>query len=127
MKSLKILVLFISLSFVTNTIAQTVYVTKTGEKYHLEHCHYLKYSKREIKLKSAIDAGYGRCSVCKPSSKNSASNKSNSISPSKSSRKIHSTSVKKTSSTSTQCMGTTKSGNRCKRKTKSASGRCYQH
>ncbi len=29
--------------------------------------------------------------------------------------------------TSTQCTGTTKSGNRCKRMTNSSSGRCWQH
>lgn len=32
-----------------------------------------------------------------------------------------------TSSTSTQCMGTTKSGRRCSRMTTNASGRCWQH
>lgn len=31
------------------------------------------------------------------------------------------------SSTSTQCTGTTKSGNRCKRMTTSSNGRCWQH
>lgn len=31
------------------------------------------------------------------------------------------------SSTAVQCSGTTKAGNRCKRKTKSPNGRCYQH
>jgi len=33
----------------------------------------------------------------------------------------------KSSSTSVQCSGTTKAGNRCKRMTTSSSGRCYQH
>jgi hypothetical protein len=30
-------------------------------------------------------------------------------------------------STAVQCSGTTKKGERCKRMTKNASGRCYQH
>ena len=33
----------------------------------------------------------------------------------------------KSSSSSVQCSGTTKSGNRCKRRTTNSSGRCYQH
>jgi endonuclease G, mitochondrial len=41
--------------------------------------------------------------------------------------KIYSNEPTKTSSTSVQCSGTTKSGNRCKRMTTSSSGRCYQH
>ncbi len=41
--------------------------------------------------------------------------------------KVYSNEPTKTSSTSVQCSGTTKSGNRCKRMTTSSSGRCYQH
>ena len=127
MKSLKLLILFISFCFVSNTVAQRVYTTKTGEKYHKSNCRYLKYSKKERKLEDAISLGYESCMVCKASLENPSNNKSNSISPSKSSRKMHSVSVKKTSLTSRQCAGKTKSGNRCKRKTKSSNGRCYQH
>ena len=39
----------------------------------------------------------------------------------------HSNESIKSSSTSVQCSGTTKSGNRCKRMTTNSSGRCYQH
>lgn len=42
-----------------------VYVTKTGEKYHVDGCRYLKKSKIEKSLDDAIDAGYEPCSVCK--------------------------------------------------------------
>lgn len=35
--------------------------------------------------------------------------------------------IKKSSTTSVQCSGITKSGNRCKRMTTSSSGKCYQH
>jgi len=41
--------------------------------------------------------------------------------------KTHSTEPVKSSSTSVQYSGTTKSGSRCKRMTTSSSGRCYQH
>jgi len=44
----------------------TVYITKTGEKYHTGSCRYLSKSKIPITLKDAKARGYGPCSVCKP-------------------------------------------------------------
>ena len=44
----------------------TVYVTKTGEKYHRDGCRYLSQSKIQISLKDAKARGYDPCSVCKP-------------------------------------------------------------
>ena len=70
MKSLRILLFFISIAFISNIDAQTVYTTKTGEKYHKGSCKYLKYSKKEITLKKAKSLGYTSCSVCKPTAKN---------------------------------------------------------
>ncbi len=43
----------------------TVYVTKTGEKYHKEGCNYLK-SKIAISLSDAKELGYDACSRCNP-------------------------------------------------------------
>lgn len=45
---------------------ETVYVTKTGEKYHRSGCGYLRQSKRAIELTEAKAAGYTPCSRCKP-------------------------------------------------------------
>lgn len=45
----------------------TVYVTDSGEKYHRANCKYLSNSKNAIDLEDAKNRGYGRCSVCKPS------------------------------------------------------------
>lgn len=45
---------------------QTVYVTKTGDKYHSGNCQYLRKSKIPIKKSQAISQGYGRCSKCRP-------------------------------------------------------------
>jgi hypothetical protein len=42
-----------------------VYVTKTGSKYHLDGCSYLR-SKISISKKDAIKNGYTACSRCKP-------------------------------------------------------------
>ncbi len=93
--------------------AQTVYITKTGQKYHATDCRYLSHSKISIELKEAIQNGYDACSVCNPprSAQSSAQ-------PLKSEAK---------KSTSVQCAALTKAGMRCKRMTKSSNGYCWQH
>jgi hypothetical protein len=45
---------------------QTVYITRTGDKYHRDGCRYLSRSKIPVSLKEAVGRGYGPCSVCKP-------------------------------------------------------------
>ena len=42
----------------------TVYVTKTGKKYHFEYCEYLKGGKIPISLGEAKKKGYSPCSKC---------------------------------------------------------------
>lgn len=44
----------------------TVYVTRTGKKYHRDGCRYLAKSKIPMSLSDAKAAGYGPCSVCDP-------------------------------------------------------------
>jgi len=46
--------------------SMTVYITKTGEKYHRDGCQYLAKSKIAISLDDAKARGYGPCSKCKP-------------------------------------------------------------
>ncbi|WP_422104648.1 hypothetical protein [Winogradskyella sp.] len=123
MKAFKTLVLFVTFAISYGVSAQTVYTTKTGEKYHKSNCHYLKYSKKAIKLDKAKALGYTACKVCKPTASNTKET-SNSLT-SKKKTKDKSVTTKKV--TATQCTGETKSGKRCKRKTKNANGRCYQH
>jgi competence protein ComEC len=45
---------------------QTVYITKTGKKYHRANCRYLSRSKIPTSLKDARASGYTACSVCRP-------------------------------------------------------------
>lgn len=45
--------------------SETVYVTKTGKKYHSANCSYLKSSSLSMTLDDAIDAGYTPCSRCR--------------------------------------------------------------
>jgi len=44
----------------------TVYITRTGEKYHRANCRYLSKSKIPISLAEAKRRGYTPCKVCKP-------------------------------------------------------------
>ena len=44
----------------------TVYVTKTGKKYHNESCSHLRISKRAILLSDAVVQEYTPCSRCSP-------------------------------------------------------------
>lgn len=44
---------------------ETVYVTRTGAKYHRSGCQYLRRSRIPIALKEAKQS-YGPCSVCRP-------------------------------------------------------------
>lgn len=49
-----------------DTKTVTVYVTKTGEKYHRDGCQYLRKSQIAISLSSAKSQGYTPCSKCSP-------------------------------------------------------------
>ena len=44
----------------------TVYVTRTGERYHRGACRYLSQSKVPTTLEAARGAGYTPCKVCNP-------------------------------------------------------------
>lgn len=44
----------------------TVYVTKTGTKYHRSGCQYLSKSRIAMDLSEAKASGYGPCSRCSP-------------------------------------------------------------
>ena len=48
------------------TKEQTVYITKTGKKYHRATCRYLSHSKIAASLKDAKGNGFTACSVCRP-------------------------------------------------------------
>ena len=45
---------------------QTLYVTKTGTKYHRDGCRSLRKSRTPISLGDAKRKGYGPCKVCGP-------------------------------------------------------------
>lgn len=44
----------------------TLYVTKTGKRYHRSACRFLSVSKSPITLEDAKRRGYTPCKTCKP-------------------------------------------------------------
>ncbi|GGG96367.1 hypothetical protein GCM10007415_34450 [Parapedobacter pyrenivorans] len=42
----------------------TVYITKSGEKYHKAGCQYINKSEIKTTKKEAVKNGYGACKVC---------------------------------------------------------------
>lgn len=49
----------------TQTKSETVYITRTGKKFHKDGCQYLRQSRIPIKRSDAV-GNYGACSVCRP-------------------------------------------------------------
>lgn len=117
MKRLLFLILF--LIFPLSAIfSQTVYVTKSGKKYHTQDCRYSARA-NPISLSDAISKGYAPCKVCKPESGSIYKSDDNNFytDPPKDSQYAE----------KVQCSALTKSGKRCKRMTKSPNGLCWQH
>lgn len=53
-------------AFAASNGGETVYITRTGECYHMGNCGYLRKSKIEITLSDAVSRGYRPCSRCHP-------------------------------------------------------------
>jgi len=123
--------LFLTVIFsllLSNVFSQTVYVTKTGKKYHVETCRYLSKSKYSIELSDAIARGYDPCSVCKPPTiANTKSSGYQAPQQQKQEQQNYNPPTNEQQSQSVQCSATTKAGSRCKRMTKSPNGKCWQH
>ncbi len=68
--TVSILLLCLILTISAFTIADngntTVYITRTGSKYHSSGCSYLKKSKIQTTLAQAVSSGYTPCSKCNP-------------------------------------------------------------
>jgi hypothetical protein len=46
--------------------AETVYITRTGKRYHRDGCRYLSQKKIRTTVKKAQANGYTPCKVCRP-------------------------------------------------------------
>ena len=89
----------------------TVFVTRTGSKYHRGGCRYLARSSIPISITDAVER-YGPCSVCDPPTL-SSSPRSSLRSPER--------------ATPNRCQATTKKGTQCKRNARPGSSYCWQH
>jgi hypothetical protein len=49
-----------------DTKTQTVYITRSGKRYHRDGCRYLAASRIPISLKDAKARGFTACKVCHP-------------------------------------------------------------
>ena len=107
-----ILTLFI-ITIAVAAKAQTVFKTPSGAKDHLSSCRTVKNVSEEISVEKAKDLGLTPCKICKP-----ANIYGTSIAPDHKAQGQGNT---------VQCEGKTKSGTRCRHKTRIANGYCFQH
>ncbi len=115
MKQRYYIVLFVFLLSCSKEKLQTVYIASKGKKYfHAKGCRLQGNNKEAIGINDAISANYKACKFCQPSYK-------------KVENKKYKRSFSAKKSTSVKCSARTKKGSRCSRKTRSSSGRCYQH
>jgi micrococcal nuclease len=98
----------------------TVYVTRTGKKYHRAGCRHLARSQIPTSLPDAA-ARYGPCSVCKPPLPGTTAAIAPAVGDSKT------TSTRKPDATSGRCQATTKKAAQCKRRAQAGGSFCWQH
>ena len=97
----------------------TVYVTRTGEKYHREGCRYLARSQIPMQLSDAA-ARYGACSVCRPPTLKSGGATTPAAVAAPPARPSPPAS-------SGRCQAITKRGTQCSRNAQSGRSYCWQH
>lgn len=105
---------------VSAAVAQTVYKTPSGEKYHTATCRYVKNVSSKLTVAEARKIGLSPCKQCRPDQAGSRNVSSPGLG-------IKVGEAKGVRSTSVRCKGTTKAGARCKRMTKNVNGYCFQH
>jgi hypothetical protein len=99
---------------------QSVFITRTGVKYHDGSCEHLHSSKIPITLSEALNRGYTPCNVCRPDREVSTAAEM----PDNS--KVETDSTANEKQPSARCSAMTKAGTRCQRAATS-NGRCWQH
>jgi micrococcal nuclease len=100
---------------------QTVYVTRTGTKYHRAGCRSLARSQIPVALKNV--GSHGACSICRPQVLSGPEAKTPAVvraSPRSEPRTTQPAS-------SGQCQATTKKGAQCSRRAQAGSSYCWQH
>ena len=113
MKSALLLALFFIYGTGQTALAQHVYKTPSGKKYHLATCRMVENVSEKISLPRAVEMGLEPCKICRPPVMENA------LPPGE--KKAQGTNQTQ------QCKGTTKAGTRCKHMTGIGDGYCYQH
>lgn len=111
MSRLLLSVLFL-LVISTAAVSQSVYKTPSGKKYHLSSCRMVENVSEKISVEEAVTLGLDPCKICKPAA---------------APVRMQASGKEQGQSSTTQCKGLTKAGNRCKHMTRIANGYCYQH
>jgi hypothetical protein len=120
------LTLFLSLFLISESLSQTVYVTKSGKKYHTEKCRYAKNA-NAVTISEAINRGLTPCSVCNPGSESETESATGTEKNSFTGDEQITKPSSEKNQTKVQCSAMTKSGKRCKRMTDNENGKCWQH
>lgn len=112
---MKRLILLIGLVCALHTIAftQNYYYTPSGEKYHKGSCRMVKNVAYETSEQGAIDRGLKPCKIC--------------LKDKAQAQRISNSTPRGREKLTTQCLGTTKKGTRCKHMTSIGNGYCFQH
>lgn len=106
-------------------LAQTVFITKSGKKYHTENCSSLRSSSIPITLSEAIQKGYTPCSRCNPPTYSGSSTNTNKSQLIDNSAPTLNSDNKY--STTKRCIAITKKGTQCTRNAEEGSDYCWQH
>lgn len=112
---MRALLIFLLFSFIA--FSQTVYVTKSGGKYHTQECRYAKNA-TAVDLKDV--GSRTACSICDASKLVKNSETGSTVTP-------KDKTAQKEKTGGGQCQATTKKGKQCKRNAKAGSNYCWQH
>jgi hypothetical protein len=115
-----IFVILLSVGALLAAQTDTVYVTKTGAKYHRAGCSSLRSSSIPMPLSQAATK-YSPCKICKPPIFGAAATAAPVSNPSPNAAPVE------RAVESSRCQATTKKGTQCSRKAKAGSKYCWQH
>jgi hypothetical protein len=120
--ALALAILIASIALVAGQAASdpTVYITKTGAKYHRDGCSSLSRSRIPIKLSLAATT-YGACKNCRPPVPEVVPAAAKPLVP------VEDAKAPSAPARSERCQATTKKGTQCLRKAKGGAAYCWQH
>jgi hypothetical protein len=113
-------------SSVASNATETVYVTRTGEKYHRAGCRSLSRSQIPMTLKEA-SARYGACANCRPPVLTTSPATAASTPTAEVPVERATTPAPSRAPSSGQCQAITKKGTRCSRQAQPGRSFCWQH